>query len=422
MTAETTERPTMRSRAGHGWSLKAISLWLHRWLGLASGLVVLVVSLSGCLVVFERELNDLVYAGRRFVPAANATSADPMPPSVLFAAARAALPSAEYQSFYYTLEPQQPERAALLWAYDPKIENYWAAHLDQYTGRVLGTFLWHDDPLSDFFGWMQHLHTTLLMGEVGRQVVSAATLVFLVILVSGLVLWWPRSRGAIRPALTLRFSAGAKRINYDVHNVLGFYAGWVLVIVAMTGLAWGYPVVRELTYRVVSGGTPRGSEQDFADRITPASPSASAAPLDRAFAAVWTANRDARTITVMQPIDSLAPLQLAVGDPGRADFPHTEYLFDPTSGRLVHKERWDDHNAGEKLEGMYWGLHTGSLYGLPTKIVAIAASSLAASLPVTGFLIWYPRWRRQRRRPNRRARSRKLPVDDDAELSVAASV
>lgn len=67
------------------------------------------------------------------------------------------------------------------------------------------------------------------------------------------------------------------------------------------------------------------------------------------------------------------------------------YQFDQFTGELLKTTTFDEKNAGEKLRAMNYDIHTGTIMGMPGKILAFIASLISASLPVTGFYIWWGR-------------------------------
>ncbi|MDN5627610.1 MAG: PepSY domain-containing protein [Weeksellaceae bacterium] len=112
------------------------------------------------------------------------------------------------------------------------------AYYDPYIGQVKG---YPDTGSSRFFEIVLDLHRNLMMGNVGRQIVGVSALVFCFLLISGLVLWFPKKLKYLKQALTIKTSAKWARLNYDLHNTLGFYTCLVLFFIAVTGLYITYP-------------------------------------------------------------------------------------------------------------------------------------------------------------------------------------
>src|SRR5690606_24626577 len=146
-------------------------------------------------------------------------SAEPVqPPSVLLAAATEAM-----NRVPKGIEYPGAGKAAVVFYWDEE-EAYEMAFLNPYTAEVLKV----KDMNRDFFRIVVMGHFYLwLPPEIGQPIVATASLVFALMLISGVVLWWPRNRAARKQRFSLRMGASFKRLNYDLHNVLGFYASWV---------------------------------------------------------------------------------------------------------------------------------------------------------------------------------------------------
>ncbi|MEN0062349.1 MAG: PepSY-associated TM helix domain-containing protein [Myxococcota bacterium] len=373
---------------------------LHLWLGLASGVVVLIVGITGCLYVFQNEITDLVSADTRFVEVpANPVRAAP---SQVFAAARAALPYDGFEHLYYT-EYSDPERVISLWAWHDETKVYQSVWIDPYTAEVTETYRFAGGFTEDFFGTVMELHTSLLLGAVGRTIVGVSTLIFVVQLITGLVLWWPRSWRAIRPRLTIQWPGKAKRVNYDLHQVLGFYAGWVLVFIALTGLVWAFGWVDQAVYTIASGGAERTELPDWSETGSGTVPIPEAkATLDRVASRVRQAHPDVHSWMFEEPHDEDEPISVSL-QTVEAAYGSRTLFYDGRTAEPLHDQPFSALNRGEQLRRLNWDLHVGTLFGLPTKLLAFFASLVAASLPVTGFLIWYPRFRKARRKAKRTA-------------------
>jgi len=157
-------------------TVKKVTQWIHRWLGLPAGLLVCVIALTGSLYVFKPDIEWLTQPYRRVSVRETAL----LPPSVLGENARAALPGKTLQTLKYTANGRSAE--ALFYAYHPPY--YLSVFLDPYTGEVLKV---HDHN-KGFFAWVLDGHAYLwLKPSIGRPIVATATLVFVLLLLTCLV-------------------------------------------------------------------------------------------------------------------------------------------------------------------------------------------------------------------------------------------
>jgi len=370
-------------------------LRLHRWVGLASGLVVFVVSLSGAVYVWEAELFALGHRNLvRVTPATTRADA-----AALVAAAQGALEDGR-QVQRLTLY-RDPGRAAVALsqrgnpAATHSFEEYhWydEVYLDPATARVLGVV----DRTREWTFLTRRLHTSLLLAEHGTQVVAVATLLFAGMLLTGLVLWWPRTRAVLATRLRPRLAGPWKRATFDAHAVLGFYGLLALLVVALTGPVWTW---RWYTNAIAWALT--GEARLVNEPVPVPAPIARASgdPMERALQATMREVPDYGRLMLEVPPDSTRVLTVgAVFDRTSLWEEYERYYYHPTSGALLGDERFEEKNLAMKWRNSNYGIHTGTLLGWPMQLAATGVALLATSLPVTGVLIWFPRWRRGRAR------------------------
>lgn len=230
------------------WLRRPKSLWLrkaifqiHLWTGLALGLYVFVISVSGSAIVFRNELYTSLWPGPRVV----AVGPHKLSHAQLHAAALRAYP--DYKVSWIWDARQPANQAVEVWL-DRKGRQKQRL-FDPYTGRDLG----ESRPYSiQFVGWLLDLHVNLLAGKTGRVVNGIGAIFVLALAISGAVLWWPGRRGW-RRGLMIRGASNWKRFNWELHSVVGL---WTLPIVFMFGLVGVY------------GGFPE-QVQGWVNRIAP---------------------------------------------------------------------------------------------------------------------------------------------------------
>ena len=373
---------------------------LHLWLGLTSGLVVFVVAVTGCLYAFKTEIEDLTQP-YRFV----AKQPKPvLPPSQLRAVGNRILPGKSLHSVTYPADG----RAALLTFYHYEPTYYYVAFVDPYTGNVLKV----KDMSWDFFYQVLQGHYYLwLPPAVGQPIVASATLIFVVLLVSGLVLWWPKNRAASRQRFRFAWkkSTGPKRKNYDLHNILGFYATLVLLLLAFTGLVWGFQWFAKSVYWVTSGGkTQVAFYEPHADGPHRSSPLPA---VDRLWQQTVATHPHAKSIEAHFPETDSAAIAISTNPEAGTYWKADHRYYDQRTLKEIPVTHQYGRFSGnlsmaDKIARMNYDVHVGAILGLPGKLIMFLASLIAASLPVTGFLIWWGRRRKQKKaKPAGRIRS-----------------
>jgi uncharacterized iron-regulated membrane protein len=362
---------------------------IHLWLGLSSGLVVFIISITGCLYAFQEEISDLTQPFR-FCEASNSAF---LPPSELKAIAELALPNKHLHAVKYN----EPGRAAeaIFYAYDP--EYYFIIYLNPYHGEVLKV----KNMDRDFFRFVLNGHFYLWMPpKIGQTTVVVFMLVFLVMLISGLVLWFPKNRAAARQRFWFRWKEGMKwkRKNYDLHNIPGFYACLFALLFVVTGLVWGLPGFGRLLHQGMGGKLSLEYEAPVSKlAFTVKNSEKNTAPIDIVFEKMRKEYPTACYIEVHPPENDSSSIA-ANANLGKGTYWKTDYrYFDQFSLAELPCEniygRFDAETltAADKLFRMNYDIHVGAIGGLPGKVLAFGISLMIASLPVSGFLIWWGR-------------------------------
>ncbi|SFV31182.1 PepSY-associated TM helix domain-containing protein [Thermoflavifilum thermophilum] len=378
--------------------LRIIS-WLHLWPGLISGLIVFIVSFTGCLFVFQKEISELTRKKIFFISRQHSTSTLPL--RVLINRTQSALGS-DKQITYITVYTD-PSRTWELMAYapgDPKsvffpntLRYYESAFVNPYTGAVTGKINYK----KDFFVIIKYIHWSLFLNTIyGQPIVGWSTLIFILILITGLILWFPGkwNRHEIKKAFTIAWRSRWKRVNYDLHNVLGFYIFSIALILAFTGMLFAFGWLRSMfsdakhsrsrietkTFHYLLNPQPRN---DLPDQI---------------FQAVRKHFPEAKRFILQLPADSTSPIYLNVYFRNEVYYDARTFAFDSRTGRLLSEEAFSTKTLGEKILQMNYDIHVGAIGGIAGKIIAFFGSLICASLPVTGFVIWLGKRKKKAKR------------------------
>ncbi len=355
---------------------------LHLWLGFTSGLLVFIIALTGCIYAFQEEISNLTQP-YRFVAAQPKPF---LPPSRIKTIAEKELPGKTVHAIQY----QGAQRAAKAIFYSNTDDYYYFVYVDPYTGRVLKV----KNENRDFFRFIINGHFYLwLPPAVGQPIVAWATLVFFIMIITGLILWWPKSKSARKQRFTIKSNTRWRRKNYDLHNVLGFYAFCIAVIFAVTGLVWGFEWFRDSYYALSTGGK---KFPEYKEPVSVKKQMQDSLPgIDRVWLLMKKEYPAYAGIEVHVPEDSVTCIA-ANANPDPDTYWQTDYrYFDQYSLKELSVNhlwgRFGNNSGGDKLMKMNYDLHVGSILGLPGKILAFSASLIIASLPITGFLIWWGR-------------------------------
>ncbi|WP_437921246.1 PepSY-associated TM helix domain-containing protein [Sphingobacterium sp. LRF_L2] len=369
-----TDTKTRRNRKAL-W--RRINDWFHLWIGIVTGIPVVLISLTGCLLVFEQEISEL---SRPWWSVENLGEERLLPPSVIRKRVEHQLPAMQIRKFWY-----YGDEAPVKISPDNSDSLIYA---NPYTGEILA-LVDHED----FFHFVDEGHRNLwIEGELGRQIVTWSTLIFALLLLTGLVLWWPKkwNKRQVKQAFTVNWKGKWKRINYDLHNVLGFYALLLGLLMAFTGLIMGFLIVRDGVFTLLGGKHKMDKELRAAQTWSKDMPS----DMDGKIDAIWH--------VVTREIGENDPLQISIHYPQEKDktiYACTDMtngtwrslFFDRDNLSLVSSsnKRIADEDPAEWMMRSNFGLHTGFIGGLTTKWLYFFASLICASLPITGFYVWW---------------------------------
>lgn len=390
---------------------------LHRWLGLGTGLIMVFVCLTGSVLAFEQELERAWHPARYFMqPAAGPR----LPLAQLAAAVKAYKPQAKINSFKLYADPTRTVEISLSGGEKPgqnKSAGPSAARpqgresgksspgkdgkgrgegggprifVNPYTAAITGEL----NPRDNFFKTVEQLHRGLVAGPVGKLVMGISATVFLFILATGLVLWWPTARKALKPRLTVKWGSGWKRLNHDFHISLGFYTSLFLFIIALTGVGMSFDWVGEginkLTHSPLKRPEPPKSVVPTADV-----PLAALAP-DAVLALARQQAPHAESYTLQLPKEPTGSIRVAVLLPGAITENATnEVYLDQYSGQVIGGQTYAQRPLGQRIRGLFKPVHTGAIGGWPTKLLALVVSLLGATFPVTGTVLWLNRRRKK---------------------------
>jgi uncharacterized iron-regulated membrane protein len=371
---------------------------IHLWLGLASGIVVFIVSITGCIYVFSKEITELRRKQAMYV---GNCGKETLPVSQLLEKVQSQLgPKKEigWANLY-----NHPQKSWVFYSYQANpetstyfgmIDYYQSVYVDPYSGEILANY----DEKYDFFNIVKFLHWSLLLATpIGQPIVGWSTLIFVILLITGLALWWPKSFRSAKNLFRIRWkkSMPGHRKIYDLHNVLGFYSMLFALVIALTGMMWAFKWFQATVYILVSGTTVL---PDQGQMQSVPSVHAGIHAVDRAFAQTREKYARAAGFRIVPPADSTAALNVYVQQK-EGLYAVTHHLqFDQYSGELLKEQRHEEKNAGEKLITANYDIHVGAIGGIPGKIIAFLVSLICASLPVTGFLVWWNK-HKQRRKP-----------------------
>lgn len=356
---------------------------LHLWLSIPVGLIITLICFSGAMLVFETEICEAIDSDLYRV---KEVKSQPKPLPELLREVEASLPdSVEITGVNI---PAEPHRAYQVNLSKPSRASI---YIDQYTGEINGKY-----ERKAFFTTMFRLHRWLLNapepGEkmsAGKMVVGVSTILFTFILITGIIVWIPKTWKGVRNRLTITTTRGLSRFWYDLHLAGGMYAAIFLLVMALTGLTWSFPWYRTAFHAVFGIETPAKNEGHHKPdkggahkRSEERKEISDYAQWETIYNTVRAANPIAKSYSVS---NGNAGANVGAFACPRAT---NRYKYDTATGQITETDLYAERPGAQKIQSIVYAVHVGSWGGTLTRILAFVAALIGATLPITGYYLW----------------------------------
>jgi uncharacterized iron-regulated membrane protein len=374
--------------------VRSTVFWIHLVCGVATGLVVLLMSATGALLTYERQI--LAWAEKATFPAP-APGAERLTLEELVAAAKLHRP--EFSPTTIMLR-NEPDAAVVLGA-----GRSGSLLVDPYLGTA-------QEPgaqgLRAFFsavtGWHRWFNATGESRATAKAITGASNLAFLFLILSGVYLWLPRigKWAAFKARLLFNpYATTAKARDFNWHHVFGIWSAIPLAIVVATATVFSYPWANDLVYRVVGEQPPRqgggGPQRGGAPQPEAAVVIQDGTAIDRlsyaALLARAAARGEWRTLTLSIPTEPAAPTVRIGIDEGNGGQPYLRHTLtlDASTGGVAGWAPFSSQTPGQKARSWIRFLHTGEALGLVGQTIAGLVSLTSLLMVWTGLAL---AWRR----------------------------
>lgn len=374
---------------------RKILVKVHLYIGLVLGVVLSIAGLTGSLIVFWQPI-DAALNPELLAPDGVCTQAEYRAVDQLVAAIRAKMPP---DGRLVSIDFPDHERP-LLWAWyhvlapETEWDDIYTLFVKPCSGEVTGPRLWNSQRRpwgGPLMSALIQLHTSLWLNEgsilIGNHLLSFGSVFLMLSILIGYVLWWPRP-STWRSAFMIRRGARGKRLNYELHKLIGVYTGGLLILSLFTAIHMYEPWTQ-----VIDTGV---------NLVLPTTELAAPGP---------TSNLAAGAVPISaQTAVEIAAAALPGARPDSVEFPSEEtgiYLvtldtgavwksqisLDQYSGAVLRIQGPGIARMGDHLLGWLFPLHTGQAFGFPGRILMVVLGVVPMGLYMTGFIIW---WNRRR--------------------------
>jgi uncharacterized iron-regulated membrane protein len=385
---------------------------VHLWIGLPSGIIVLLICMTGTIYVFNTEIREL--SSPELYKVEQAVNAQRLSADELTAAVSSEtggqvisikIPADLARSYILTVSmPEEPTGNTAPSASEkpstpaPRIQ-YW---VNPYSGKILGSSA-DKNSVTDFMQLMFSLHRWLLLDRIeepligelpnkklGSYISGTATILFTLGVITGIIIWFPQKVRNWKQGLKIKWNANWKRVNHDIHNSLGFYSCIFLFMMGITGPQWSFEWYKTGlrktlgTYQAPDAPKPELPKSDTSN--INGSRSLLLTDYIKSVDKVLDYKGD---LTITMPADSSEAVLVNKTKTGFfAPVAADKIYLDQYTSALIKTEIFSEKPFNERVSNSIKALHVGDVYGKFSKIFYFLACLIATSLPVTGTLIW----------------------------------
>lgn len=392
---------------------------IHLWIGLASGLIIFLVCLSGTIYTYNTELREMAAPHLHQVAVQDQKkSIDELINSI----------KQEYPGDITAISiPRDPNKSYSISMRPPNDKSKFGVtyYVNPYSGLLLGTSE-TKTKTDEFMGYLFSLHRWLLLDKIdqpifdalenrklGSYITGTATILFTIGLLTGMVIWFPKKVKNWKQGLKVKFSSNWKRINHDLHNSMGLYALVFLLLMGITGPQWSFEWYRT-GLRKTLGTHQEAPKEEKKATGSRAKKDKAAVPVQEeetphylAFESYLAAANSAVNYEgdsrLSFPKSSDDPIQVSLYKTGFfAPAAADQVSLNRVDASVIKAELFKDKAFNEKVSSSIKALHVGNIYGQFSKLIYFVACLIATTLPVTGTLIWINKMKKTKKRPSKR--------------------
>jgi uncharacterized iron-regulated membrane protein len=342
---------------------------------------------TGAILVFEKELQQAIYPDRYFSKAIKEVQ---VPIEKVLENLRISSPGLNINSIKLFSDPRRNiEVSVTQKTIGDDIKKKRAegakttAFIDPYSGALVELYSYGDS----YFYTVMSLHRWLLAGDIGKLIMGISMLMFLFILITGLILWWPKTKLILKQRSSISWKAGWKRLTRDLHYTLGIYTVLFLFIFAFTSLVWSFQWFNDGIYTMTNS-----SKDPIKPPPSIISKDGITTSVDNILADAFLRNPQAIFYSVTWPKDSSGVFAVNILNRGAAhDNASDHHYYNQYSGQYLKKVSFADRPLGQRVRATVKPIHVSSIFGLPSKILGFIVCLFGATFPITGVIMWLSR-------------------------------
>ncbi len=360
---------------------------IHLYLSLSAGIFIIVACVTGSILVFEEEFNHNFNSERYFVK----PQKDKLPLNDLVNIAEKAKNEFEVSGIKAFGDVNRSIEINLAEISIEKIDKKeekgkqsFTVYINPYNGQILDL----ENRRESFFKKVEMIHRFLLSKKegVGHYIMSYSASFLLFILITGIILWWPKSNKILKQRLKIKWDGNNKRLIHDLHVVVGFYTSVFLIFIVMTGLTMSFNFINNGIFTLTNS-----KNESLKPPKSNYTVGSSRMDLSRLEKIITNNFNDFNLYSIKIPKEKDDVFSVNILENNQTENRFSTLYIDQYKGNIINNLTFADKSLGQKIRSYIKPIHTGEIYGLTTKIINFIICLLTLTFPITGLLMWLKR-------------------------------
>ncbi len=358
---------------------RSVIFWMHLMSGALAGIIIFIMSVTGALLSFERQVIEFGERGARMV--AERPGEARLTPQQVIDRLKEQRPDAKPSAMTITDDPN------VAWLFNLGREGQ--VYVDPYTGTITGEGNKSvRGAMTELRNWHRYVALSGDQRPIGKAVTGASNLLFLFLAISGIYIWFPRNLvwKAIKPVLWFKPGLSGKARNFNWHNTIGFWTSLLLIIFTLTATVISYRWASDLLYTLTGNEVP-AAPVTSSNNPPPQTERAFEFPanIDGAWQNAESQVPNAKSVSLRLPVENNSAVFTIDEGIYWNIFGRSTLTIDAATAEVKKWDPYGERNAAVQIRSWFRFTHTGETGGGVGQILGFIACVGGAFLVWTGF-------------------------------------
>ena len=350
---------------------------VHLILGLTAGFVLMIIGLTGSILSFEKEIIQFINKDSYFVKNVNEPR---LSIEDILNDFNKKIPDAKINALTFS-KNENSSLVINIASKDKKARKGINYYINPYTAEILA-----DIKGEGFFKFIENIHRRLAFGDVGKQIVGASVLSLLLLMISGVYIYWPRIKHAFFKSITFKFKSKGRAFLSTMHSAIGIWVIPFYLISCLTGLYWSYDWYSNSLHSLTGVEKQKKMPPKFDENAV-----LSYTDVQKALDLFNENVKDYEKINIRFTAKNETYTFSYLPTNPTHDMAMNKIELDINTNEVIKHEKFEDKSMAEKLMKSILALHTGEYFGLFGKIIMFTTSLLMSLFTITGLMMYIGR-------------------------------